>query len=227
MNEWWSYRPGSFLLFSARTYYRLIETANAEWWPLHLLFGLAGAAVLGWMARRHRGRHERWRECAACAVLGVAWLWVAWGFQHRRFAEINWSADYAALLFAAQGLALLGLGALRNGIALRHHASALDPIAATVVGVGLLVYPLIPVIVGRPLAQAEAFGVMPAPTVIATLGFLLWAEPPRRWLLVVPVAACLAEGAMLWALRAGEVWVAPAAAVVAVACVAWRRRRRR
>ncbi len=28
MQEWWSYRPGDFLLFSPRTYWRLFQLAN-------------------------------------------------------------------------------------------------------------------------------------------------------------------------------------------------------
>ena len=36
MSEWWTYRPSDFLLFAPRTYYRLIELYNVEWWPLHL-----------------------------------------------------------------------------------------------------------------------------------------------------------------------------------------------
>ena len=33
MSEWWSYSPSDFLLFSARTYYRLFEIHNAALWP--------------------------------------------------------------------------------------------------------------------------------------------------------------------------------------------------
>ena len=30
MSEWWTYRPSDFLLFSARTYWRLFELHNAQ-----------------------------------------------------------------------------------------------------------------------------------------------------------------------------------------------------
>ena len=37
MSEWWTYSLSSFLLFSARTYYRLFELYNAEVWPLQIV----------------------------------------------------------------------------------------------------------------------------------------------------------------------------------------------
>ena len=36
MSEWWTYSLTSFLLFSARTYYRLFELYNADVWPLQI-----------------------------------------------------------------------------------------------------------------------------------------------------------------------------------------------
>ena len=53
MSEWWTYRLDSFLMFSPRTYARLLEQANADLWPLQPLavaLGLA-ALALAWRAR--------------------------------------------------------------------------------------------------------------------------------------------------------------------------------
>jgi Family of unknown function (DUF6064) len=91
--------------------------------------------------------------------------------------------------------------------------------------VGLVVYSLLGTVFDRPWSQAVVFGLMPEPTVIATLGFLLLADPMPRALFVVPVLSCAFSGAMLSALRAGEAWVSPAVALVAVACLLWRRKR--
>ena len=46
MQEWWSYRPGDFLLFSPRTYWRLFQLANEALWPLQIPVLLIGAAIL-------------------------------------------------------------------------------------------------------------------------------------------------------------------------------------
>jgi hypothetical protein len=219
LTEWWTYRLDSFLLFSARTYQRLIESYNAEVWPLQMVTLLAGIGLLLWLGRPHSPRRDR----VVFVLLALAWWWVAWGFLHQRFAAINWSAGYAALLFALQGAALLWVAVARRGKVRRRQLSPTDPIAITLIVLGVVVYPFIGPMLGRPWDQGEVFAVMPDPTVITTFGFLLLAEPPRRALLVVPLLWCLFSGAMLWALRAGHAWVPPAVGVLAVVCLLWRR----
>jgi len=219
MTEWWTYRLNSFLLFSARTYQRLIDHYNTDVWPLLLATLLCGIGLLLWLGRPHSPRRDR----VVFIGLALAWWWVAYGFLQRRFAPINWSAGYAAWLFALQGAALLWVGLLRRGKLTRRQLSPTDPIAITLIVLGVIVYPLIAPMLGHPWAQAEVFGLMPDPTVVTTLGFLLLAEPPRRLLLVVPVLWCIYSGAMLWALQAGQAWVPPGVALLATVCLLWRR----
>ena len=220
MTEWWTYRIDSFLLFSARTYQRLIESTNTDVWPLQMVTLMAGMGLLLWLGRPHSQRRDR----VVFVLLALAWAWVAWDFLHRRFATINWAADYAALLFALQAVALLWVGVSRGGRVRRRKLSPTDPVAILLIVLGVIVYPLLAPMLGRPWVQAEVFGVAPDPTVITTLGFLLLAEPPRRLLIVVPVLWCLFHGALLWGLRAGQAWVPPAVALLAVACLLWRRK---
>jgi hypothetical protein len=220
VTEWWTYSLDSFLLFSARTYQRLIETYNADVWPWQMVALMAGAGLLLWLGRPHSARRDR----VVFVLLALVWWWLAWGFLHRRFASINWSADYAALLFALQGVALLWVALWRGGVVRRRHLSPTDPVAITLIVLGVVVYPFIGPMLGRPWSQAEVFALTPDPTAITTLGLLLLAEPPRRVLLVVPVLWCLYSGAMLWALRMGHAWVPPAVALLAAACLLWRRR---
>ena len=51
MQEWWSYRPGDFLLFSPRTYWRLFQLANEALWPLQIPVLLIGATILAMIFR--------------------------------------------------------------------------------------------------------------------------------------------------------------------------------
>ena len=220
MTEWWTYRIDSFLLFSARTYQRLIESTNTDVWPLQMVTLMAGMGLLLWLGRPHSQRRDR----VVFVLLALAWAWVAWDFLHRRFATINWAADYAAVLFALQAVALLWVGVSRGGRVRRRKLSPTDPVAILLIVLGVIVYPLLAPMLGRPWLQAEVFAVSPDPTVITTLGFLLLAEPPRRLLIVVPVLWCLFHGALLWGLRAGQAWVPPAVAMLALACLLWRRR---
>jgi len=197
VTEWWTYRVRSFVLFSARTYERLIEAYNAELWPLQAVVWLAAVAALAWLARGPSAARDR----LVLGGLAAAWSAVAWAFEYRRFAAINWAAGYAAMVFAAQAAALLWL-ALRSRVALRRGAR-IDRAGLAIAALGVA-YPLLAPATGRPWTLAEVVGFMPAPTAIVTLGCLLRAKPARTPLLVVPIATCAFEGALAWALYGGR-----------------------
>jgi hypothetical protein len=88
-------------------------------------------------------------------------------------------------------------------------------------GLALLIYalaihPLIAPLAGRPLAQAEIFGLAPDPTAIATLGVLLAATRPCWHLLILPLAWCAISWLTLWTMESPE---APVLALLALAAV--------
>jgi len=85
MQEWWSYRPGDFLLFSPRTYWRLFQLANEALWPLQIPVLLIGAAILAMLFRP-----RAWADRVIPAVLAAAWLCVSVGFLWMHYAAINW-----------------------------------------------------------------------------------------------------------------------------------------
>jgi hypothetical protein len=196
MSEWWTYRPSDFLLFSARTYWRLFELHNLHWWPLHLLTTALALAALAWCWHRRSAR-------PLLCVCALAWGFVAWAFHLQRYAGINWAAGWLASAFAAQSLLLLvlatGAAPVRDGLPLRAGLALLFA--------ALLLYPFAGTVFGRPLAQAEVFGLVPDPTVLATMGALLLASPAARrlpWTLawVVPWLWCLCSGMTLWVMHA-------------------------
>ncbi len=196
MSEWWKYTVSDFLLFSPRTYYRMIERYNEAVWPAHIVTLGLGLVII-WLLRRPSSRQGQ----VISAIVAGHWAWVATAFLWQRYATINWAATYAAWLFALEVALLVGLGVIRKAVSFRIHRSA-----GGIVGVGLLVlavglYPLLAPILGRSWRQAEVFGMAPDPTVLATLGLLLSAEGRSRWsLLLVPVLWCLFSGATLWAM---------------------------
>ena len=203
MSEWWKYHISDFLLFSPRTYYRMIEHHNEAVWPGQLATLALGVVVLVLL---YRPAPERRRTIAG--IFAVLWAFVAWAFLWKRYASINWAASYFAWLFAIEALLLARLTVRLS----RDFAAR--------VGVGLFlfslaVYPLLAPLWGRGWRQAEVFGVAPDPTVLATLGLLLLAEqPPPWWTLVVPLAWCLMSGALLWAMGSPEVWILVMAAIL-------------
>jgi hypothetical protein len=194
MGEWASYSLADFLMFSPATWWRLVARYNEALWPMQLLACAAGLALL-----RPAGASRERR--AALLLLAAAWAWVGWGFHWQRYAEIFLGAPWlaaacglqAALLLAAaaslRDAALPGRGARRAGLAL--------------VLLGLLAYPLLARAGGRPWSELEVFGVMPEPTALVTLGWLL-ATPGAPWqraaLALLPLASLLVGSATRWTL---------------------------
>jgi hypothetical protein len=66
---------------------------------------------------------------------------------------------------------------------------------------GVLLYPLTGSPFGRPIAQAEVFGLMPDPTALTTLGLLFASGMRHRgWLAIIPALSFLAGLLTLWAM---------------------------
>lgn len=209
MSEWWTYRLSDFLLFSPRTWFRLIELYNAWLWPAQpLVLGLG----LGLLVAMWRGRP--WAPRASCVALAIAWAWVAWAFHLQRYAAINWAATWFAAAFAVQSVLMLALAwRLAPGPARRSPTGF-----ALLVGAVTLM-PLLGVACGRPWQEAEVFGLTPDATVLGTLGvLLLLGDTPRPfaagvWL--VPLIWCGVGGATLLAMGLPQSVLLPLAGLVA------------
>jgi len=194
MSEWWTYRLSDFLMFSPRTYWRLVELYNNDVWPAQLLAAGAGLSILLATVARPGARR------IVAASLGVAWLWVGWAFHWQRYTTINWAAAYLAAAFVLQAIFLIALGLSRGSGQVRPNAGVRHLGRALAV-CGVLLYPLIPLATGRSWAQAEVFGLMPEPTAVATIGFLLaGGHPHSRWLCIVPALSLVIGFATLWLL---------------------------
>jgi hypothetical protein len=218
MSEWWSYSLSDFLLFSPRTYYRLFELYNAAIWPAQWLALALGAVVLVLPLRP-----RRWVGRCVAAILAACWLWVMWFYLLDHYATINWAASYAAVGFAIEALLLLWTGSVRDGLRFRPPSDPAGVAGGGLVAFAVFVHPLTgPLLLGRPWPQAEMFGVVPDPTVLATLGVVIAAASPCWPLLVVPLIWCVISGATLWAMQSPDAPVLPIAGAVAVALTGWK-----
>jgi hypothetical protein len=215
MSEWWTYSLSDFLLFSARTYYRLIELYNIDIWPAQSVALALGCILLAliWRPRPGQGRF-------VAAILMACWIWVAWAFHWRHFVTINWAATYFAYAFAAEALLLLVFGIVGDELAF-EPGSVTHRIGFAVVLFALFLQPLIAPLSGRGWLQAEVFGVAPDPTVVATLGILLAGGRRALWRLgVIPFLWCGLSGAVTWTLGSPEAPVMLIAALVVLGAAA-------
>ncbi len=208
----WTYRLSDFLLFSPRTYYRMLERYNEGLWPAHLLTLALGVfiAVLTLRAR------ASWRR-VVWPILALLWLWIGWSFLWRRYATINWAVVYLLPLFGLQALLLLRAGRVGKLAGFEITARARRWMGLALFAASLVLYPAVASLVGRSWRQAEIFGMAPDPTAIATLGLVRQASSRIPWwLMIVPVVWCLVSGLTLWAMEAPEAWLPPAAALLSV-----------
>lgn len=218
MSEWWTYRPSDLLMFSARSYWRLIELTNRELWPAQLVALAAGVAVLACIAWPGV-RQQR----AACLLLGAGWAWVGWAYHLQRYADINTGAPYFAAAFALQALLLWGA-------AVRPRAPGAAPmrtkLGLSIAGAGLLGYPLLALAGGHGWSRMEFAGIVPDPGAVTTLGVLLALRAhPILWL--IPLAWCLVSAATLIELRVGHAWLPLAFAALPIGAGLFARRKER
>lgn len=211
MSEWWTYRLGSFLLFSPRTYYRLLELYNLAIWPAQLAGMAIGLAIVALLIGK-RGHRER----IIAGLLAACWLWIALAFHYQRYAQINWAATWFAVAFTCEAL-LLVVGLVAGRLVLQRISGGTAWISTSIFAMSILGYPILAPLTGRPWTSAEIFGVAPDPTAIASVAVLAMVRGRIRWLLLlVPVLWCAITAATLWAMRAPETWVMVVAGLLAL-----------
>ncbi len=220
MSEWGTYSPANFLMFSARTYYRLTERLNLALWPAHLVALVAGALLLTLILRQPGERTNR----IGSALLAAGWLVVAWVYFWERYSTIHTGGRWFAAAFAVQALALIWCGVARARLSIAPGDGMIARAGVALLAFGILVQPLVGRVTGRPWTQVEVAGLLPDPTVVATLGLLLAARNARWPLWIVPVAWGLFSGMTLWTMQSPEAGMLP---VITLAAVALRARRNR
>lgn len=212
MSEWWTFGLSDFLMFSSRSYERLLLAHGAARWPLQPV-AAAGALALGALAASGR-LSARW----LLAALALAWAAVAADFLATRYALIHLGARPMAW---ACGLQALGLAvAAAGGRVAAPSARSLLPAA-----VALLAYPAITAVSGRPPGTEEWAGFTPDPTAVLTLALLPATLPSRRAALLwaLPAAILAVGAATLHLLRWPDAWWAAVAGVTfPLAAWAWR-----
>lgn len=219
MPEWWTYRLSDFLMFAPRTYYRLFELYNAEIWPAQIATIVAGLGII-WLIQR--GTHGR----VVTAMLAAAWIFVASAYHWERYASINIAAPYYAVGFAVQAMLLAWTGVRRDSIRFDLRAAPIGYFGFAILIAGVVLYPLLALLAGRPWGQAEVFGIAPDPTAIATIGALLAATGRVPWLLLaLPILWCAISGATLWTMDAPDAALPALVLVVAMGLAVWKSRR--
>lgn len=209
MADWLSYTPSDFLLFSARTYYRLFELYNRAIWPAQILALLLGLVIL-WQLHRASAQ----QGSVVTVILAAGWLWTAWAYLLEHYDTINWAARYFAIGFVIEALLLIWASSRRGRPSFQPYRNWIGRAGMGLFLFALVGQPLIGPLVGRDWKQIEIFGATPDPTVLATLGILLTTEGGPHWrLMIIPLIWCALSGATLWTMGSPDAWLMPLAAV--------------
>ncbi|MEM7170003.1 MAG: DUF6064 family protein [Pseudomonadota bacterium] len=196
MDVWLDYSLSDFLLFSPETYWRLFEQLNSAIWPFQIvvlaaLVAVVALCLLGWS-----------RAGLAVGVsLALCWVLVGSIFFEDYYAPINWViSSIVPLVWLQAALLLLLAPRLDYGPPRRINVLVLAVVVLT------LAYPLLSIMDGRPIAQAEMAGFAPDPTAFLTIGLIGLAQPgwPRAALSVLPCLWLMFSTATLFALHSSS-----------------------
>jgi hypothetical protein len=246
MDESWttllSYRLHDLLMFSADTYFRLFERVNHRAWPAPLLGGVLAvltplvlvmcAAATAGAANSAGAGPAALPFVRSVLLLGMALAsaMLALLYLHGGFEDIHWLGRWWTLAFACHSALAVAAWLARNAAA--GSATAAAPprwlaggarrrLAWSLLALSAL-WPALAPIGQRPWWQAEVLGLAPDPTVLWTMGLVLWLHLKRAWslaLLAVPLAWCGFSGATLWAMAQPQALVLPLAGAAAVVWV--------
>jgi hypothetical protein len=201
------------LPFSRSEFFAVFARYNDAVWPAQLvLCALAIAVVI--LSLRRSSMASR----GALSSLAALWLWMGVVSHAGFFARVNPAAMVFAAAFVVQAFLFLRL-TLRGKVMLAPRNDLAGWAGATLVILGLVVYPLMSVVAGHRYPAQPTFG-LPCPTTIFTLGIMLWmlGAVPRH-LFVIPVLWAMTGS--FAALQLGVTEDLSLAAALLITCIVW------
>jgi hypothetical protein len=205
MDEWWTYAPSDFLLFSRAAYERQFALLNLAVWPGQAAAMGAAAGVV--LLQSLQGRRA---TMAAGLLMAMLWLAVAWLYFIDRHAQINFVAPVMAAGFVLQATLIAAAAVFAP-----HRLQGARPLGSALAALALFAFPLLPLLQARPFIEAEIVGLAPDPTAVFTLGALAAATRPLLALAVIPLGWLGFSTLALWTMGSPTGGATAAAAILA------------
>ena len=168
--------------FSTEQFLGVFEAYNLSVWPLQILFYFFALVCLFMIFYRNK-----LTDAVVGGTLSFYWLWMGFVYHGLHFTGINKAAYIFGLFFILQGILLFYYSIYKKAFEFRFESDKFSITGLSIIGYGLIVYPLIGHFSGHGYPVGPTFGV-PCPTTIFTFGiFVLSRKIVYTRLLVIPI----------------------------------------
>ena len=169
-------------LFNLEEFLNILGSYNLKIWPLQIVVFLFGLVAVVFAFRKTKSSGK-----VILAILSLLWLW-----NGAVFCLLFWSTIYKlayifAALFVIQG-ALLILALLRSDIVISFHPDWKSVIGIILIIYSMAGYQIFGYFLGHIYPNFFAFGLVPCPTTIFTIGlFMMTYGKIPGYYLIIPV----------------------------------------
>lgn len=176
-----------FELFTLERFLNYASIYNLDLYPAqYLMLGLGLIAILTVFFRTERSSRF------ISAILAFFYGWIGIQFYMIYFKEFMPIPFVFGILFIIQALIFILEGTISNRISFQFKADLYGLTGALLLFYALFGYQALEYLLGRGYPEILSFGMFPCPTVIFSLGLLLWTEkkfPP--YILIFPIINAL------------------------------------
>jgi hypothetical protein len=206
--------------FTMQEFLATIADNNTRFWPVALVAYTLGIVAVAMVLRK-----VKFASTFAAGVLALFWLWTGVVFNGLMFSGLWQGAVGVAVLFVIQAILLAATGVWRSQLRFSFTADAAGVAGGLAMLYALVGYPAVAALLGRGYPESLLVGLASCPTVVFTLGWLLWSRRPLpKAVLAIPVLYALTMGGMAASLGIVEDLGLVVVAVVAAALLLLRDR---
>ncbi len=169
------------LPFTPEQFFGVFEHYNEAVWPAQVVIYIAATVAFYLILKPGKYSNK-----VISGILAFFWLWMGIVYHWSFFASINSAARIFGVLFVLQGLIFIFEGIVRNKLAFSYSKDWRSAVGIVLMIFGPIVYPIIGLLLGHTYPSTPTFGV-PCPTTIFTIGALLLANRPPKYVTVIPL----------------------------------------
>lgn len=169
------------LPFTPEQFFGVFKQYNEAVWPAQAAIYVVAAIAFYLMFKPGKNSNK-----VISGVLAFFWLWIGIVYHWLFFSSINSGARLFGALFVLQGLIFIFEGIVRNNLVFSYNKDWRSAVGIVLMLFGPIVYPIIGQFLGHTYPNTPTFGA-PCPTTIFTIGALLLASNPPKYVAVIPL----------------------------------------